>query len=160
MLSTPEAVSCRIPPPSRYRKAALTLREGDEIDRDRLLGGLEGLMYVRRSIVESPGEYAVRGGIVDFYTPQEGRPVRVDLRGDEIDSLREFHPQTQRTLLTRSEIRVFPARELVLTGEETERGAAALREAAGGEPEQRVEPIVAHRGCGNLRAPGDDVRGR
>ncbi|MEE9241353.1 MAG: transcription-repair coupling factor [bacterium] len=147
VLTTPEAVSCRIPPPSRFREAALTLREGDEIDRDHLLGGLEGLMYVRRSIVESPGEYAVRGGIVDFYTPQEGRPVRVDLRGDEIDSLREFHPQTQRTLLTRSEIRVFPARELVLTGEETERGAAALREAAGGEPDQRVERLLEHLGA-------------
>lgn len=144
LLTTPEAVSCRIPPLSRFRKKTLALREGGEIDRDRLLGDLEALMYTRRSIVESPGEYAVRGGIVDFFTPQERHPVRVDLRGDEIDSLREFHPQTQRTLVTRPVIRVFPARELVLTEEEMARGAEALREAAGEGPDQRVERLLDH----------------
>ncbi len=144
LLTTPEAVSCRIPPPSRFRESTLSLREGEEIDRDRLLGDLESLMYTRRSIVEFPGEYAVRGGIVDFFTPQERHPVRVDLRGDEIDSLREFHPQTQRTLVTRPDIRVFPAREVVLTDEEMERGAEALREAAGDGPDQRVERLLDH----------------
>jgi transcription-repair coupling factor (superfamily II helicase) len=144
VLTTPEALCGRMPPPARLREGALTLREGEEIDRDLLLGTLESLMYVRRSIVESPGEYAVRGGIVDFFTPQKKRPIRLDFKGDEIDALREFHPQTQRTLLTRPEIRMFPARELVLSGEEKERGAAALREGAGGEgePARRVERLL------------------
>ncbi len=144
VLTTPEALAGRIPPPGRHRASSLHLREGEEIDRDRLIGELESLMYVRRSIVESPGEYAIRGGIIDFYSPQEKRPVRMDLRGDEIDALREFHPQTQRGLLTRPEIHIFPARELALAAGEKEAGAAALRRAGDGSPEQesRIERLL------------------
>ncbi|MEE9255792.1 MAG: CarD family transcriptional regulator, partial [bacterium] len=142
VLTTPEAVGTRIPPPRRLGESALTLREGEEIDRDRFLGDLEARMYLRRSIVESPGEYAVRGGIIDFYSPQEKRPIRLDFRGDEIDALREFHPQTQRTLVSRSEVRVFPARELVLTEAEKEGGAARLRASA--EPGGRIERLLDH----------------
>jgi transcription-repair coupling factor (superfamily II helicase) len=140
VLTTPEAVGTRIPPPRRLGESALTLREGEEIDRDRFLGDLEARMYLRRSIVESPGEYAVRGGIVDIYSPQERRPIRLDFRGDEIDALREFHPQTQRTLQSRSEVRVFPARELILTEAELESGAARLRAQA--EPGGRIERLL------------------
>ena len=144
VLTSPQALCGRIPPPERLRERSLLLQEGEEYDRDNLLGALESLMYVRRSIVESPGEYAVRGGIVDFYSPQEKSPLRVDLKGDEIDSIREFHPQTQRSLITRPEVRVYPARELVLTPEDKERGATALREVAGEEFEQdrRVERLL------------------
>src|SRR3990167_7960538 len=122
----------------------LTVREGAELEREKLLGALESLMYERRSVVESPGEYAVRGGIVDFFPLQEARPIRVDLKGDEVDSLREFNPQTQRTLRTREEVRVFPARELLLSGGERERGAEALRRAAGADPDlsHRVERLL------------------
>ncbi len=144
VLTTPEALAGRIPPPGRLRASSLLLREGEEIDRERLIGELEALMYVRRSIVESPGEYAIRGGIIDFYSPQEKRPVRMDLRGDEIDALREFHPQTQRGLLTRPEIHIFPARELTLAAGEKEAGAAALRRAGDGslEQESRIERLL------------------
>jgi len=144
VLTTPEALAGRIPSLARLREGAVSLREGAEIDRDGFLAGLEGLMYQRRSIVESPGEYAVRGGIVDFFSPQERCPIRLELKGDEVDSLREFHPQTQRTLRSRSAVRVFPARELLLTPEERERGAAELRRAAGEDPElaRRVERLV------------------
>ncbi|MBT3821353.1 MAG: hypothetical protein HOG04_08135, partial [Nitrospinaceae bacterium] len=144
VLTSPEALCGRIPPPERLRENSLLLREGEEYDRDELLGKLESLMYVRRSIVESPGEYAVRGGIVDFYSPQEKSPLRIDLKGDEIDSIREFHPQTQRSLGIRPEVRVFPARELVLTPEDKERGAAALRVVASEEFDQdrRVERLL------------------
>ncbi|MEE9276319.1 MAG: transcription-repair coupling factor, partial [bacterium] len=140
VLTTPEALSARISPPARLRERVRTLREGAEVERDALLAALEELGYQRRSIVESPGECAVRGGIVDFYSPREGSPVRLEMRGDEIDSLREFHPQTQRTLRTRAEVRLFPAREILLTPEECERGAAALR--ARGEEEPALAPRV------------------
>ena len=146
VLTTPEALCGRMPPPARLPDGVLTLHEGDEIDCNQFLGCLESLMYVRRSIVESPGEYAVRGGIVDFFTPQEKRPIRLDLRGDEIDALCEFNPQTQRTLFTRPVIRVFSARELVLTDEEKKRGAAALREMVGADADlaRQVEHLLDH----------------
>ncbi|MBI2179094.1 MAG: hypothetical protein HYU38_12345, partial [Candidatus Tectomicrobia bacterium] len=139
VLTTPEALAGKLPSLGRLRERPLALREGAEIDRDGFLATLEELMYQRRSVVESPGEYAVRGGIVDFFPPQEARPIRVDLKGDEVDSLREFNPQTQRTLRTREEVRVFPARELLLSSEERERGAEALRRAAG------VDSDLSHR---------------
>ncbi|MEK6710381.1 MAG: transcription-repair coupling factor [Nitrospinota bacterium] len=134
VLTTPEAIAGRLPSLGRLRERTRTLREGEEIDREGFLGSLEGLMYQRRSVVESPGEYAVRGGIVDFFPPQEPCPIRMDLKGDEVDSLREFNPQTQRTLRSRREVRVFPARELLLSAAERGRGAEALRRAAGGDP--------------------------
>ena len=144
VLTTSEALAGRLPSLGWLRERSLSLREGAEVDREKVLAALEGLMYQRRSVVESPGEYAVRGGIVDFFPPQEPRPIRVDLKGDEVDSLREFNPQTQRTLRTREEVRVFPARELLLSGEERERGAEALRRAAGADPDlsHRVERLL------------------
>jgi len=144
VLTTPEALAGRLPSLGRFRERAVFLREGAEVDREAFLAALESLMYQRRSVVESPGEYAVRGGIVDFFPPQEARPVRVDLKGDEVDSLREFNPQTQRTLRTRKEVRVFPARELLLSEEERGRGAEGLRRASAADPglASRVERML------------------
>ena len=144
VLTTPDALAGRLPPLSRLGERTFTLREGEPLERDGFLAALEDLMYQRRSVVESPGEYAVRGGIVDFFSPQEKHPFRLDQRGDEVDSLRAFHPQTQRTLHTHAEARVFPAREVILNEEERRRGAAELRERAADDPDlsRRVERLL------------------
>lgn len=135
ILTTPEALAGRLPAPVRLLEKAMALREGQMIDRDELISFLEELMYHRRSIVESPGEYAYRGGIVDFFSPHMERPVRLELKGDEIDSLRDFHPQTQRTLRSRPEVSLFPAREVVLTPGEKERAVEVLTAQAAEVPE-------------------------
>lgn len=138
------AMGTRVPSPERLSDAMIHLREGMAIERDPFIGSLESLMYQRRSLVESPGEYAVRGGILDFFSPQNAYPTRLELRGDELDSLRNFHPQTQRNLETLQSVDVFPSKEIVFTPEEVERGRRALSEITAPETRERVERMLEY----------------
>ena len=144
VLMSVSAMGTRVPPPERLSDAMIHLREGVAIERDPFIGSLESLMYQRRSLVESPGEYAVRGGILDFFSPQNAYPTRLEFRGDEIDSLRNFNPQTQRNLDTLQSVDVFPSKEIVFSPEERERGRRALSEAGGPETSERVERLLEY----------------
>ncbi len=144
VLVSASAMATRMSPPERLNAAMIHLREGMEIERDLFIGSLESLMYHRRSVVESPGEYAVRGGILDFFSPQHAYPTRLELRGDEIDSLRNFHPQTQRNQDTLQSVDVFPSKEFVFSPEEVERGRRALMEAATPDTSERVERLLEY----------------
>lgn len=91
----------------------LELDPGTSIVRDRLLTILEEYGYERQDIINSHGEYARRGGIVDVYSPWEDYPFRIEFRGDEIYSLREFDPASQRSMrrvdkLVLPSLREFP----------------------------------------------------
>ncbi len=144
VLASASAMATRLPPPERVGDALIQLSEGMTIERDSFIGSLESLMYERRSVVESPGEYAVRGGILDFYSPHNAYPTRLELRGDEIDSLRNFHPQTQRNLGTLQNVDIFPSKEIVFSSEEKMRGRRALVEAASPETDARIERLLDH----------------
>ncbi len=144
VLTSVSAMGTRVPPPERLNDAMIHLREGMAIERDPFIGSLESLMYERRSLVESPGEYAVRGGILDFFSPQNAYPTRLEFRGDELDSLRNFHPQTQRNLGTLQGVDVFPSKEIVFSPEELERGRLALSEVTAPETSERVERLLEY----------------
>ncbi len=144
VLTTASAIGARMPPPARLDDAMIRLREGMAIEWDELMGSLESLMYQRRSVVESPGDYAVRGGILDFFSPQNAHPTRLEFRGDELDSLRNFNPQTQRNLDTLQSVDVFPSREIVLSPDELERGRRAILEAVAPETRQRTERLLEY----------------
>ena len=92
---------------------------------------LEAAAYTRVDMVESRGEYAVRGGILDVFPPSEPRPVRVDFFGDEIDEVSSFAVADQRTIETLGAVTATACRELVLTDAVRER-AAALADAVPG----------------------------
>jgi len=81
-----------------YRSLACTLARDAEVSLDALLAHLSGVGYERQELVERPGQFAVRGGIVDVFSPEVQRPVRLELLGDTLESLREFDPDTQRTV--------------------------------------------------------------
>ena len=70
-----------------------------------------GLGYTARPLVETPGQFSRRGGIVDIWPPNLRRPLRIELFGDEIDSLRTFDPSTQRTLARVEQAWIGPASE-------------------------------------------------
>lgn len=106
-----------------YRQLALTLRQGEEIPMDDLAAHLESIGYEKREPVEMQGEYSIRGGIFDVYPAEAHRPVRVEFFGDEIESLRRFDPQTQRSVLKVADCTLLPL-------EETPRTRAVLRELA------------------------------
>ncbi len=79
-----------------YADLARTLRRGESFDLDNLLGHLNTVGYTSTDVVEMPGEYALRGGILDVYSPEAERPVRIEFFGDEVESIRKFDPATQR----------------------------------------------------------------
>jgi transcription-repair coupling factor (superfamily II helicase) len=90
------------------------LRTGQRLSTRQLLERLRGLGYQRTSVVQEPGDYSARGGIVDVFSPQREQPVRVDFFGDEIESLRLFDPATQRSIGAVTSTTLAPAREALL----------------------------------------------
>src|SRR5439155_17535696 len=99
----------------------LVVSTGAAIPPDDLADRLSWLGYVRTDVVEHRGEFAIRGGIVDVFPGTARRPLRAELFGDEIESLREFVPATQLSTAPVGAVEVHPVRELLTTPELRER---------------------------------------
>ncbi|MGA8892201.1 MAG: transcription-repair coupling factor, partial [Anaeromyxobacteraceae bacterium] len=106
------------------------LGKGVTVDRDALAARLVELGYARVPLVEDPGTFAVRGAVVDVWSPLHERPVRLELFGDEVESARAFEPGTQRSLGDVEELVVVPAREALFTAAGKEAAVRAVRELA------------------------------
>ena len=87
----------RFQDPYVYLSLARTLTKDTEIPLEQLITHLGAVGYTRTEMVEMPGQFAVRGGIVDVFSPESLRPVRIELLGDTVESVREFDPRTQRS---------------------------------------------------------------
>ena len=111
------ALMQRIIPRSVLGNVACSLAPGDELDRDQFMAQLVRLGYTPAPLVEERGSCAVRGGILDLFPPSEPRPVRIELFGDTIETLRSFDPLSQRSLEPLERLTLLPSRELVLTPE-------------------------------------------
>ncbi len=121
-------------PPDELRSKRLTLRAGQEAPLEKIEALLSASGYERYQQVEGPGQFAVRGGILDFFTPDASAPVRVEFWGDEIDTLCYFDPETQRrTDDPLEEITLAPSTEVLVSspGEPGEKNREAFRGAAG-----------------------------
>jgi transcription-repair coupling factor (superfamily II helicase) len=103
----------------------LVVARGDDLPPDALAERLVGLGYVRAEVVEHRGEFAVRGGTLDFFPGAGRRPVRAEYWGDEIESLREFSAATQLSTDPVDRVEADPVRELLATDEVRRRAAAA-----------------------------------
>src|SRR5207237_6754681 len=90
------------------------LRRGDRVNLHELLEHLVNLGYESAVLVEEPGQFSRRGGIIDFYPPTSSLPIRIELFGDEIDSIRLFSPLTQRSERQANAIIVTPSCEIPL----------------------------------------------
>ena len=98
--------------PVRELRAALRpIRQGQPFDLERMLAGWVGLGYEAAAVVDLPGQFSRRGGIVDIWPPNQRKPLRIELFGNEIDSLRLFDPSTQRTLTRVGQAWIGPASE-------------------------------------------------
>jgi transcription-repair coupling factor (superfamily II helicase) len=84
--------------PAAYLYLARTLAKDKEIPHEELVTHLGSVGYTRTEMVELPGQFAVRGGIIDVFSPEAPRPVRIELLGDAVESVREFDPRTQRSI--------------------------------------------------------------
>jgi transcription-repair coupling factor (superfamily II helicase) len=105
------ATAIRLRSPEYYSDLARTVRRGESIDVDSLLGHLNAVGYSSADVVEMPGQYALRGGILDAYSPEAERPVRIEFFGDEVDSIRRFDPASQRSSNPLDEALLLPLTE-------------------------------------------------
>jgi transcription-repair coupling factor (superfamily II helicase) len=101
----------RLPPRDFIYRNSLMLNTGDRVDLDEMRKRLDSAGYQCVSQVMEHGEFAVRGALLDLYPMGSRKPYRIDLLDDEIDSIRTFDPETQRSLETHDSIRLLPARE-------------------------------------------------
>jgi transcription-repair coupling factor (superfamily II helicase) len=121
VVTTVNALLQKVPPPDALRSGLFVARAGERIDRAQLLACLARNGYRRSGSVVEPGEYAVRGGIVDIFPSGSERPLRLDLFGDELERIRTFDPLTQRSLGEAGGVRLRPVSEVLLDGASIER---------------------------------------
>ncbi|MFC3040979.1 transcription-repair coupling factor [Virgibacillus xinjiangensis] len=130
ILIAPVAALKRILPPKDYwSKYQLTFTFGAEIDIDHYLSALVDMGYERTEMVASPGEFSKRGGIIDIYPITESNPIRIELFDEEIDSIRYFDAETQRSLDKLEGVSVGPATELLLNDSDIHMAADRVEEA-------------------------------
>jgi transcription-repair coupling factor (superfamily II helicase) len=98
-----------------YASLAVTLKRGEEVDPEVLAAHLSGVGYTQMDLVEMPGHFTRRGGILDVYSPETDRPVRIEFFGDEIDTIRKFDPETQRSQSGLDETQLLPLTESPVT---------------------------------------------
>ncbi|MCB9787580.1 MAG: transcription-repair coupling factor [Deltaproteobacteria bacterium] len=120
----------RVMPAQALLERAWLLAPGERLDRDALLRFLADTGYHPVPAVEDPGTFALRGGIIDVFSPLFEYPLRIELWGDEIDTLRLFDPTTQRTLRSVDTVMLGPARDIVFDAESVQRARLAIRDLA------------------------------
>jgi transcription-repair coupling factor (superfamily II helicase) len=120
------ALKRMLPPQSYWETYQLLFVDGESIPLEKYMELLFGMGYERVDMVTTPSEFSIRGGIIDIYPATEKYPVRLELFDDEIDSIRYFDADTQRSLDRVSEITIGPAKETLLTKEDYVRAAERL----------------------------------
>ena len=113
LVTSVPALLHRVLPRTVLTGACLRLAPGGTMERDALIARLLRLGYRRTSVVEIPGEFSVRGGIVDIYSTAYDDPLRLELLGDTVESVRLFDQATQKSTAARDHAWVLPARELI-----------------------------------------------
>ena len=154
--------------PERYISGMISVKVGDEIEPSDLRDELVKSGYTSASVTESPGEFTSRGGILDVYPPALAHPVRIEFFGDEIDSIRSYDPDTQRSLENVQAADIGPAAEFIPDEQERADALKAIRReydkrirkarkehadfeaglapAAGGVADGRIDALEMHKG--------------
>jgi transcription-repair coupling factor (superfamily II helicase) len=163
------SVLCRYRDGSDYAELTRILEKDKEVPLQDFLAHLGATGYARTEMVELPGQFAVRGGIVDIFSPEAPRPVRVELLGDTVESVREFDPRTQRSIAPVNWTTILPLTEwAVVRGDGAEAWAlptywgpaniAATRSLFELTPSS-LEPVIFLDEPGNLRPVVDTLLG-
>ncbi len=114
LLTTLNAATQRVPAREVLREAAFTAQVGRRVDEEALRNFLVRMGFTQAPTVLEPGDYAVRGGIIDIFPPGHPGPVRLDLFGDTLDGARRFDPATQRTTEKLDIVELAPVSEVIL----------------------------------------------
>ena len=117
----------QIMPPADLAESIVHVSLKDRLEPRDLIGRLVEMGYARHSVVEDVGAFAMRGGIVDVFPQGRENPVRIELFGDEVESIREFDPVTQRSVGKVETVRILPAKEVLMTEASAGRFMDALK---------------------------------
>lgn len=128
VILTIDALLDRLAPLETIKKEVFTVKSVDVIDIEELSTNLVYLGYEKVSEVELAGQFAIRGGIIDIFPLTEDLPYRIELWDDEVDSIRSFDPDSQRSLETVEELVIFPASEMVIDYERMNKGLNRIEE--------------------------------
>ncbi len=118
VLLTARSLARRVPPPEEVARVGARLSRDEDYAPEELVEKLMASGYVREDPVGAVGEFSMRGGILDVWSPGRTRPVRVEFFGDTVDSIREFDPETQLSTVQVKETELAPMRELAVTAED------------------------------------------
>src|SRR5438874_10936081 len=146
------ATALRLRSAEYYSDLARAVRRGEMLDVDSLLHHLNTVGYNSTDVVEMPGEYALRGGILDVYSPEADRPVRIEFFGDEVESIRNFDPSSQRSSSPADETALLPLVETPVNEQLLGAIHARLSGKRLGGSEEIVEQVV--RAAGVTVFPG------
>ena len=115
-------------PLQRYRDNIIHFKNSDIIDTEKLISKLVGIGYTRVPMIDGQGQFAVRGGIIDIFSYTDETPVRIELWDDEIDSIRFFDVESQRSVEKIQIYDVFPATEWILSEDEIDAGFEKVKD--------------------------------
>ena len=151
VVAATSALQQRLPPVTYVAARSLSLRQGEEVRREQFTDSLVAAGYARVPQVSEHGEFAVRGSLIDIFPMGTERPVRIDFFDDEIESLREFSPDSQLSGERFNELDILPAREVPLDAESIRRFRDRYRERFEGQPSKsrvyrEISEGIAHGG--------------
>lgn len=115
-------------PLSVFKENILSVKKRGIAEEEKLAAKLVGMGYVRSYQVEEPGQFSIRGGIIDVFDLTEENPYRIELWGDEVDSIRSFDILSQRSIENLESVSIYPATEIILSGEQLENGLGRIEE--------------------------------
>lgn len=127
LVTTVDGCADLLVPLHRYMDAILRFENGQKLDEEKLSKELVEMGYQRTGMVEGPGQFAIRGGIIDLYSFTDEVPVRIELWDDEIDSIRSFDVESQRSIEKIKSYEAFPATECLLSASEIEAGLERVK---------------------------------
>ncbi len=123
-----DALLEKMVPFQEFDSQCLLIDHSSVVDTGALRIKLTEMGYENTGMVEVPGEYGIRGDIIDLYPLTEDHPVRIELWGDEVDSIRSFNPETQRSIQNLSQVRIYPASEILLKKDRIQEGIRRMEE--------------------------------
>ena len=126
VVTTVDGLMDHLLPLSMIKESCLNIMVGQTLDMEEIKHLLTGMGYERMGQVDGMGQFSVRGGILDVFPLTEEVPVRIELWGDEVDSIRSFDAESQRSIQQMDEVTIYPAAELILTKEHIEEGILRL----------------------------------
>lgn len=117
----------KLPPGRILSEKSFSLEVGDELDIEEVRNSLVAMGYERFNMIDSGGQFAIRGDIIDIYPPGEPLPVRIELFDTEVDAIRSFYPDTQRSAENLKSVEIYPAMQIICDDDVLSKGIEGIK---------------------------------